>query len=172
MVLRSLAAEFEPAAPAGPIPVRNQTMAERASSDPLLRQFFAQLPPDLRTDFTDRQLAALKRVFGDFTREGHAFDVRLSLPVTPRGVYLMLLGGRDVSAAAIVNDGAPGAACRGSPRSSSAPCSSCSSSWPLPGCCFGFLAIRRAGRALPRSVRRLIIDANTTGLGVVHRIAG
>ena len=70
-------------------------MADSASGDPFLRQFFAQLPPELRTGFTDRQLAALKSVFGDATRSGHAFDLRLGLPLPWRSVYLVLLGGQD-----------------------------------------------------------------------------
>ncbi|MFP6741508.1 MAG: hypothetical protein VCD33_07775 [Alphaproteobacteria bacterium] len=56
-------------------------MADGASSDPFLQQFFAQLPPELRTGFSDRQLAALKSGFGDATRSGHGFDIRLSLPL-------------------------------------------------------------------------------------------
>lgn len=72
-------------------------MAQRASSDPFLRQFFDRLPEELHTDFTNRQLAALKSVFGDATHGGHAFDPRVSvpLPLARRGVYLVLLGGRD-----------------------------------------------------------------------------
>lgn len=71
------------------------TMADGASSDPFLQQFFAQLPPELRTGFSDRQLAALKSVFGDAARSGHGFDIRLSLPLWRRGIYVVLLGGRD-----------------------------------------------------------------------------
>ena len=67
------------------------------SGDPFLEQFFGRLPVGLHTEFTDRQLAALKSVFGDATRSGHGFDIRLSLP-TPlirRGIYMVFLGGRD-----------------------------------------------------------------------------
>ncbi len=60
-----------------------------------LQQFFAQLSPELRTGFSDRQLATLKSVFGDATRSGHGFDIRLSLPLWRRRIYLILLGGRD-----------------------------------------------------------------------------
>lgn len=65
--------------------------------DPFLEQFFSRLPEGMHADFTDRQLAALKSVFGEATRSGHGFDIRLSLP-TPwfgRGIYMVLLGGRD-----------------------------------------------------------------------------
>ncbi len=65
--------------------------------DTFLEQFFSRLPEGMHTDFTDRQLAALKSVFGDATRSGHGFDIRLSLP-TPligRGIYMVLLGGSD-----------------------------------------------------------------------------
>lgn len=67
------------------------------SGDPFIEQFFSRLPDGLRTDFTDRQLAALKSVFGDATRTGHGFDIRLSLP-TPlfgRGIYMVMIGGRN-----------------------------------------------------------------------------
>ena len=65
--------------------------------DPFLEQFFSRLPEGGHADFTDRQLVALKSVFGDATRSGHGFDIRLSFP-TPligKGVYLVLLGGSD-----------------------------------------------------------------------------
>ena len=65
--------------------------------DTFLEQFFSRLPEGMHTDFTDRQIAALKSVFGDATRSGHGFDIRLSFP-TPligRGVYMVLLGGSD-----------------------------------------------------------------------------
>ncbi len=67
------------------------------SGDPFMEQFFSRLPEGLHTDFTNRQLASLKSVFGDATRSGHSFDIRLSLP-TPligHGIYMVLLGGRD-----------------------------------------------------------------------------
>ncbi len=67
------------------------------SGDPFMEQFFSRLPEALHTDFTDRQLASLKSVFGDAKRSGHGFDIRLSLP-TPligRGIYMVFLGGRD-----------------------------------------------------------------------------
>lgn len=73
------------------------TIPRAMPGDPFLEQFFSRLPDEMHTDFTDRQLAALKSVFGDATRGGHGFDIRLSLP-TPfigRGLYLVLLGGRD-----------------------------------------------------------------------------
>ena len=65
--------------------------------DIFLEQFFSRLPQGLHTDFTNRQLAAMKSVFGEATRSGHGFDIRLSLP-TPligRGIYMVFLGGRD-----------------------------------------------------------------------------
>ena len=74
-----------------------EVVAPAMAGDPFLEQFFCRLPEGMRTDFTDRQLAALKSVFGDATRSGHGFDIRLSLP-TPligRGVYIVLLGGSD-----------------------------------------------------------------------------
>ncbi len=73
------------------------TSAPSLPDDPFLEQFFSRLPEGVHADFTDRQLAALKSVFGDATRSGHGFDIRLSIP-TPlfgRGIYMVLLGGRD-----------------------------------------------------------------------------
>ncbi len=73
------------------------TSTSRLPRDSFLEQFFSRLPEEMQTDFTDRQIAALKSVFGDATRSGHGFDIGLSLP-TPligRGVYMVLLGGRD-----------------------------------------------------------------------------
>ena len=72
-------------------------MARPASSDPFLEQFFARLPAEMHTDFSDRQLAALKSVFGDATRSGHLYDIRMSLPApfARHGFYLVTLGGRD-----------------------------------------------------------------------------
>lgn len=68
-----------------------------ASRDLFLEQFFSRLPAHMHAEFTDRQLAALKSVFGDATRSGHGFDIRLSLPAPfiGRGVYVVFLGGRD-----------------------------------------------------------------------------
>ncbi len=69
----------------------------RAPRDPFLEQFFSRLPEEMHTDFTDRQLAALKSVFGDATRNGHGFDIHLGLstPLIGRGIYMVFLGGRD-----------------------------------------------------------------------------
>ena len=65
--------------------------------DSFLDQFFSRLPEEMQTDFTNRQIAALKSVFGEATRSGHGFNIRLSLP-TPligRGIYIVMLGGSD-----------------------------------------------------------------------------
>lgn len=73
------------------------TTGPAVAGDPFLEQFFSRLPEEMRTDFTDRQLAGLKSVFGDATRSGHGFDIRLSIP-TPLigpGLYMVFLGGRD-----------------------------------------------------------------------------
>ena len=73
------------------------TSTSRLPRDSFLEQFFSRLPEEMQTDFTDRQIAALKSVFGDATRSGHGFNIRLSLP-TPligRGIYIVMLGGSD-----------------------------------------------------------------------------
>ena len=71
--------------------------SRHSPNDPFLEQFFSRLPDGLEADFTDRQLAALKSVFGDATRSGHGYDIRLSLPspLPGWGAYVVLLGGRD-----------------------------------------------------------------------------
>jgi len=71
--------------------------SRHSPNDPFLEQFFSRLPDGLEADFTDRQLAALKSDFGDATRSGHGYDIRLSLPspLPGRGAYVVLLGGRD-----------------------------------------------------------------------------
>lgn len=73
------------------------TSTSRLPRDSFLEQFFSRLPEEMQTDFTDRQIAALKSVFGEATRSGHGFNIRLSLP-TPligRGIYIVMLGGSD-----------------------------------------------------------------------------
>jgi hypothetical protein len=95
MIGRFLAGRDRATTPAGASLIWSLTMADSASNDPFIQQFFARLPPELRTGFDDRQLAALKSVFGDATRSGHGFDIRLSLPLWRRGIYVILLGGRD-----------------------------------------------------------------------------
>ena len=73
------------------------TSTSRLPRDSFLEQFFSRLPEEMQTEFTDRQIAALKSVFGDATRSGHGFNIRLSLP-TPligRGIYIVMLGGSD-----------------------------------------------------------------------------
>ena len=75
----------------------SKSKARTPPNDPFLEQFFSRLPDGMEADFTDRQLAALKSVFGDATRSGHGYDIRLSLPspLPGRGAYVVLLGGRD-----------------------------------------------------------------------------
>lgn len=65
--------------------------------DPFLGEFFSELPDDLQTDFSNRQLAALKSIFGDATRRGHDYDIRFSLatPLIGPGIYMAVMGGRD-----------------------------------------------------------------------------
>jgi len=72
-------------------------MSQAAFRDPFVAQFFGRVPAEVAERFSNRQLAALKSVFGDATRAGHLVDIRLSIPIpfARRGVYLVLLAGRD-----------------------------------------------------------------------------
>lgn len=68
-----------------------------APRDPFIEQFFSRLPPGASARFTNRQLAALKSVFGDATHNGHLVNLRLNLrlPLRKSGSYLVLILGRD-----------------------------------------------------------------------------
>lgn len=70
---------------------------ERAERDHFVRQFFARIPPELRSTYTTTQLAALKMVFGDTMRSGHAVDLRLVFPpfLTRKRFYFVFVSGRD-----------------------------------------------------------------------------
>jgi hypothetical protein len=63
--------------------------------DPFLKAFFARIPKDVAPTFTAAQLDAVKRAFGARYRGAHAIDLRLSLPLWRRSVYLVLLAGSE-----------------------------------------------------------------------------
>ena len=63
--------------------------------DPFLKTFFARIPKDVAATFTAPQLDAVKRAFGARYRGAHAIDLRLSLPLWRRSIYLVFLAGAE-----------------------------------------------------------------------------
>ena len=66
---------------------------KRKTNDPFFRQFFERIPTDVADTFTDDQLDAVKLAFGTRSRGGHAVDIRLSIPLLVRRVYVVFLAG-------------------------------------------------------------------------------
>jgi len=62
-------------------------------TDPFVEQFFSRIPADVAATFTEAQLDAVKRAFGARTRVAHAVDIRFSVPLVFRSVYVVLLAG-------------------------------------------------------------------------------
>ena len=63
--------------------------------DPFHRMFFARIPKDVAASFTPAQLDAIKRAFGARVVGAHAVDIRMSIPLGWRSVYVVLLAGRE-----------------------------------------------------------------------------
>src|SRR5512133_1032128 len=63
--------------------------------DPFFAAFFRRIPEEVAPTFTAAQLDAVKRAFGARYRGAHAIDLRLSLPLWQRSVYLVLLAGSE-----------------------------------------------------------------------------
>jgi hypothetical protein len=61
--------------------------------DPFFRLFFDRIPAGVADTFTDDQLDAIKLAFGARTRGSHAVDIRLSIPLVVRRVYVVFLAG-------------------------------------------------------------------------------
>lgn len=57
------------------------------------RMFLSRISARIAESFTDEQLLAIKSVFGAEHWDGHAFDLRLTLPIPFRRWYVVLLGG-------------------------------------------------------------------------------
>jgi hypothetical protein len=66
-----------------------------SQNDPFVQKFFARIPPETATTFTDAQLAELKRVFNVRVEQKHSVDIRLSVPIFKRRFYLVYLLGKD-----------------------------------------------------------------------------
>jgi hypothetical protein len=63
------------------------------TDDPFFREFFDRVPEDVAASFTDLQLDAIKLAFGARSRGSHAVDIRLSIPLLVRRVYVVFLAG-------------------------------------------------------------------------------
>jgi hypothetical protein len=63
--------------------------------DPFLKTFFARIPKDVAPTFTAPQLDAVKRAFGARYRGAHTIDLRLSVPLWRRSIYLVFLAGAE-----------------------------------------------------------------------------
>lgn len=74
---------------------RRPTGLNRASGDPFLEDFFRRIPRDVAANFTDDQLLAIRMAFGGRERGVHAVDIRLSLPLPFKRMYLVLLVGSE-----------------------------------------------------------------------------
>ncbi len=71
------------------------TGLNRASGDPFLEDFFRRIPRDVAANFTDDQLLAIRMAFGGRERGAHAVDIRLSLPLPFKRMYMVLLLGSE-----------------------------------------------------------------------------
>ncbi len=73
-------------------------MADHSSqlaSNPFLSRFLGGLPRDVADSFTPEQLAAVQRAFGMRYAQEHAIDLRRTVRVLGRRVYVVLLVGRE-----------------------------------------------------------------------------
>jgi hypothetical protein len=71
------------------------TGLQRAAGDPFLEDFFSRIPRDVAAGFSDEQLLAIRRAFGARMRGAHVVDVRLSLPLPFKRLYIVLLLGSE-----------------------------------------------------------------------------
>ncbi|NJN85275.1 MAG: hypothetical protein HC881_01755 [Leptolyngbyaceae cyanobacterium SL_7_1] len=69
------------------------THASKANSS--FQQVVNRIPPATLATFTDEQLDALQQAFQYFSWRKHPVDVRLSIPWIGRGIYLVVLAGRE-----------------------------------------------------------------------------
>ena len=65
------------------------------SSDPFYEQFYARVPADVASTFSDVQLNAIKLAYGARTRGAHGVEVRKSFPFLWMRLYIVLLLGRE-----------------------------------------------------------------------------
>ncbi len=63
--------------------------------DPFVDHFFSRIPADVAATFTAVQLDAVKRAFGARTPGAHTVDIRFSVPLVVRSVYVVVLAGSE-----------------------------------------------------------------------------
>lgn len=74
---------------------QNNLRKNISTNDPFVRKFLERIPPHTSVNFTDTQLAELKRVFQNRIQPQHSVDIRLSIPVLKRRFYLVFLMGKE-----------------------------------------------------------------------------
>ncbi len=74
---------------------RGELARSKDTGDPFFETFFSRIPKAVAPTFTAEQLDAVKRAFGARYHGAHAIDVRLSLPLWRRSVYLVFLIGSE-----------------------------------------------------------------------------
>ena len=78
------------------LPLRRGKLAASGDiGDPFFATFFSRIPKQVVPTFTAAQLDAVKRAFGARHSGTHAIDIRLSLPLWRRSIYLVLLAGAE-----------------------------------------------------------------------------
>ena len=72
-----------------------RTGVQRAAGDPFLEDFFQKIPREVAASFSDDQLLAIRMAFGARQRGAHIVDVRMSLPLPFKRLYMVLLLGSE-----------------------------------------------------------------------------
>ncbi|MBD2663594.1 hypothetical protein B6N60_01536 [Richelia sinica FACHB-800] len=76
--------------------MNNQNLTHKDyQSDPFIAKFFARVPPQTLAQFTDEQLAEIKRVFNDTIKAKPVVDIRLSFPFLWKRFYTVFLMGKE-----------------------------------------------------------------------------
>ena len=65
------------------------------TTDPFLAKFFENIPAEVAGSFDDAQLDAIKQVFGTRHWSSHAIDIRKSIPLIRRRIYVVFVAGRE-----------------------------------------------------------------------------
>tara|TARA_R110002167_G_scaffold24436_4_gene85939 strand:- start:11 stop:439 length:429 start_codon:yes stop_codon:yes gene_type:complete len=68
-------------------------MYMRALNDPFLERFFARIPRELVTSFSDDQLLAIKQAFAEDMTRTHSLDFRISVPLLLGRFYFVAVAG-------------------------------------------------------------------------------
>ncbi len=68
---------------------------ETTDTDPFVAAFFSRIPAETARTFTDAQLDAVKMAFGARSWGSHAVDIRWSIPLISRRLYILFLAGQE-----------------------------------------------------------------------------